>query len=201
MLIRAAKIACLAAIISSAALAAQPLFADAPATAPAADNASVLHFTMNDIDGKPVDLSTYAGKVILFVNVASHCGNTPQYQALEALYKSKKDQGFVILGFPANNFMGQEPGTNEQIKMFCTAKYDVTFPMFSKISVKGKDQAPLYQTLTAVDAKPKGAGDISWNFEKILVDRQGHVVARFTPKTKPDAPDVTAAIESALAAK
>jgi glutathione peroxidase len=154
---------------------------------------SIQEFTMNSIDGKPVPLEDYKGKVALVVNVASRCGFTPQYAALEALYRKYKDRGFVVLGFPANNFMGQEPGTNEEIKDFCTRKYDVTFPMFSKISVKGKDEAPLYQFLT------KTGGEIPWNFTKFLVDGDGKVIDRFEPKIKPDSPEVTAAIEKALA--
>ncbi len=147
---------------------------------------------MNSIDGKPVPLANYKGKVALVVNVASRCGFTPQYAGLEALYRQYKDRGFVVLGFPANNFMGQEPGTNEEIKDFCTRKYDVTFPMFSKISVKGKDEAPLYQFLTQT------GGAIPWNFTKFRVDGDGKVIARFEPKTKPDSPEVTAAIDKAL---
>ncbi|MBI1337896.1 MAG: redoxin domain-containing protein [Phycisphaera sp.] len=158
---------------------------------------------MKDIDGQDVKLSTYLGKVILMVNVASKCGNTPQYKALEAQYEKYKDKGFVILGFPANNFGGQEPGSNEQIKEFCTSKYDVTFPMFAKVSVKGDDTCPLYKHLTALDPTPGPAsgGDITWNFEKFLIDREGKVVARFTPRTKPDADIVTGAIEKALELK
>jgi glutathione peroxidase len=153
---------------------------------------SIQEFTMNSIDGKPVPLASYKGKVALVVNVASRCGFTPQYAGLEALYRQYKDRGFVVLGFPANNFMGQEPGTNEEIKTFCTRKYDVTFPMFSKISVKGEDKAPLYQFLTQT------GGDIPWNFTKFLVDGDGKVIVRFEPKMKPDSPEVTAAIEKAL---
>jgi glutathione peroxidase len=153
---------------------------------------SIQEFTMNSIDGKPVPLTNYKGKVALVVNVASRCGFTPQYAGLEALYRQYKDRGFVVLGFPANNFMGQEPGTNEEIKTFCTRKYDVTFPMFSKISVKGEDKALLYQFLTQT------GGEIPWNFTKFLVDGDGKVIVRFEPKIKPDSPEVTAAIEKAL---
>lgn len=163
------------------------------------DKPAALNFTMKDIDGKDVDLSSFKGKVILMVNVASKCGNTPQYEALEKMYKDNKDKGFVILGFPANNFNGQEPGTNEQIKAFCTDTYSVTFPMFSKISVKGDDQAPLYKYLTSVDTKPAAKGDITWNFEKFLIGKDGKVVARFAPKTKPDDASVTSAVADALA--
>ncbi len=162
---------------------------------------SVLEFTMRDIDGKDVNLAEYKGKVILFVNVASRCGNTPQYEGLERVYGKYKDQGFVILGFPANNFMGQEPGTDKEIKEFCTLKYNVSFPMFSKISVKGDDINPLYNFLTNKETNPQYSGDITWNFEKFLVNREGSVAARFSPRTQPESEDVTKSIESALAAK
>ena len=158
---------------------------------------SIYDFTLNSIDGKPAPLAAYKGKVLLVVNVASRCGFTPQYTALEATYEKYKDQGFVILGFPANNFGGQEPGTNAEIKTFCASKYMVTFPLYSKVSVKGEDQTPLYHYLTT-DANPTLAGDIKWNFTKFLVDRNGSVVQRFEPATKPDAPEVIAAIEKAL---
>jgi glutathione peroxidase len=153
---------------------------------------SVHEFTLNSIDGKPAPLSAYQGKVVLIVNVASRCGFTPQYAGLEALYEKYKDRGFAILGFPANNFGAQEPGTNEEIKTFCSSKYNVTFPMYSKISVKGDDKAPLYQFLTAT------GGEIQWNFTKFLVDKSGKVVARFEPKVTPESPDVSEAIEKAL---
>jgi len=162
---------------------------------------SVLDFTMRDIDGKDAKLKQYKGKVLLVVNVASKCGYTPQYEALQAVYAKYKDQGFATLGFPANNFGSQEPGTETEIKEFCTSKYHVTFPMFAKISVKGDDQDPLYKFLTSKEADPDFAGDIKWNFTKFLVDRSGKVVARFEPKVTPDSPEVTAAIEKYLAAK
>jgi glutathione peroxidase len=154
---------------------------------------SVHEFTLNSIDGKPAPLSAYQGKVVLIVNVASRCGFTPQYAGLEALYEKYKDRGFTILGFPANNFGAQEPGTNEEIKTFCSSKYNVTFPMYSKISVKGDDKAPLYQFLTAATGS-----EIQWNFTKFLVDKDGKVVARFEPKVTPESPDVAEAIEKAL---
>jgi glutathione peroxidase len=157
----------------------------------------VYSFTLNSIDGKPAPLADYKGKVVLLVNVASQCGFTPQYSALEAIYEKYKDQGFVILGFPANNFGAQEPGTNEEIKTFCTRKYSVTFPMYAKISVKGEDQAPLYGYLT----KQTGAGiagEIKWNFTKFLVDRDGKVIQRFEPAITPDSKEVTGAIEKQL---
>lgn len=155
------------------------------------------NFTLNSIDGKPAPLADYQGKVVLLVNVASQCGYTPQYSALEAIYEKYKDQGFVILGFPANNFGAQEPGTNQEIKTFCTRKYSVTFPMYSKISVKGADQAPLYTYLTKETGKGI-AGDIKWNFTKFLVDREGKVIQRFEPAVTPDSKEVTAAIEKQL---
>ncbi len=154
-------------------------------------------FTLPSIDGESIPLSTYKGKVILVVNVASRCGYTPQYSALESLFEKYKDKGFVILGFPANNFGAQEPGTNAEIKTFCSSKYNVTFPMFSKISVKGDDKAPLYQFLTE-KANPAVAGEIKWNFTKFLVDRKGHVVARFESAVTPDSPEVVAEVEKLL---
>jgi glutathione peroxidase len=153
---------------------------------------SVYDFTLNSIDGQPAPLANLKGKVLLVVNVASNCGFTPQYTALEALYEKYKDQGLVVIGFPANNFMGQEPGTNEEIKTFCTRKYNVTFPMYSKISVKGKDMAPLYQFLTET------GGDIKWNFTKFLVGRDGKVIQRFETPVKPDSAEVISAVEKAL---
>jgi glutathione peroxidase len=154
-------------------------------------------FTLNSIDGQPAPLANYKGKVVLVVNVASQCGYTPQYSALEATYEKYKDKGFVILGFPANNFGAQEPGTNEEIKTFCTRKYSVTFPMYSKISVKGGDQAPLYAYLTK-DTGGGISGEIKWNFTKFLVDRNGNVVQRFEPEVTPDSKQVIAAIEKQL---
>ncbi len=171
-----------------AALAAAPMFAAS----------SIYDFTMNSITGQPVPLSQYKGKVVLLVNVASNCGFTPQYKGLEALYKKYESQGFVILGFPANNFGSQEPGTNAEIQTFCSRTYSVTFPMFSKISVKGEDQAPLYQYLTDKTANPATGGDIGWNFTKFLVDRDGKIAARFDSKVEPESGDVTSAVETAL---
>src|ERR1700728_3926789 len=158
---------------------------------------SIYDFTLPSIDGKPAPLSNYKGKVILLVNVASRCGFTRQYSALESTYEKYKDQGFVILGFPANNFGSQEPGTNQEIKTFCQTKYSVTFPMYAKVSVKGDDQTPLYAYLTT-KANPALSGDIKWNFTKFLVDRNGNVVQRFEPDVTPDSPQVIAAIEKAL---
>ena len=162
---------------------------------------SIYDFTMKDIDGKDVKLEQLKGKAMLIVNVASKCGFTPQYEGLEKIYSQYKDKGFVILGFPANNFMGQEPGTNEEIKQFCSLNYNVTFPMFSKISVKGKDIAPLYKYLTEKETNPEFSGKISWNFNKFLVDRDGKIVARFGSRAKPESEEVVAAIEKSLALK
>ena len=155
-------------------------------------------FTMNSIDGQPAPLAAYKGKVLLLVNVASKCGFTPQYKELEAVYEKYKGQGLVVIGFPANNFMGQEPGTNAEIKEFCSRTYNVSFPMYSKISVLGEDKAPLYQWLTDKAANPSTGGEIKWNFTKFLVGRDGKILARFETKVKPDAPEVVSAIEGAL---
>ncbi len=132
------------------------------------------------------------------MNVASRCGFTPQYTALEAVYEKYKDHGFVILGIPANNFGSQEPGTNQEIKTFCQSKYSVTFPMMAKVSVKGEDTTPLYQFLTDKTTNPQTGGEIKWNFTKFLIGPDGHVLARFEPAVTPDSPEVTAAIEKAL---
>ncbi len=166
----------------------------------AADKApSVLNHTVKDIDGKSVDLTQYQGDVLLIVNTASKCGLTPQYEGLEATYQKYKDKGFKVLAFPANQFGGQEPGTDAEIKTFCTGKYHTTFPVFSKIVVKDEGIDPLYDYLTSKETNPKFAGKIGWNFAKFLVNRKGEVIARFEPKEKPEAPKVTAAIEAALA--
>jgi len=163
-----------------------------------AQEKSIYGFTMKSIDGQPVSLKSYQGKVVLLVNVASKCGFTPQYAGLEALYEKYKDQGFVIVGIPANNFAQQEPGTDDEIKKFCTNKYNVSFPMMSKVSVLGDDKTPLYVFLTDKSANPAIGGDIKWNFTKFLFDRNGKPVARFEPAVTPDSPQVTAAIEAAL---
>src|SRR6202453_2915410 len=154
-------------------------------------------FTLNSIDGRPAPLADYKGKVVLVVNVASQCGYTPQYSALEATYEKYKDQGLVILGFPANNFGAQEPGTNQEIKTFCTRKYSVTFPMYAKISVKGADQSPLYAYLTK-DTGPGIAGEIKWNFTKFLVDRNGRIVQRFERRVTPDSNEMVSAMMKQL---
>lgn len=167
--------------------------ADKKAVAPA------LNFTMKDIDGKDVPLSKYQGKVLLVVNVASRCGNTPQYTALQSSYEKYGKQGFTVLGFPANEFGKQEPGSEAEIKEFCTAKYNVSFPMFSKVVVKGDGQAPFFHYLTDKQTNPTYGGDIEWNFAKFLINRKGEVVARFPAKMSPSSPEIVEAIEKALA--
>ena len=159
---------------------------------------SVYDFTMNNIDGEAIPLADYRGKVLMIVNVASKCGATPQYEQLQKIFEKYSDSGFIVLGFPANNFGKQEPGTNAQIKEFCTTKYSVTFPMFEKISVKGDDIHPLYKYLTEEKTNPDFAGEITWNFNKFLIAKDGMVINRFATKVKPDAPEVIEAIESAL---
>jgi glutathione peroxidase len=156
---------------------------------------SVLGFTMKTIDGEDVTLSKYKGKVLLVVNVASECGFTPQYKDLEALYRKYKDRGFMVLGFPANNFGAQEPGTDQEIKTFCSSTYGVTFDMFSKISVKGNDQHPLYKFITSDSTY---GGDVKWNFQKYLVDREGKLSGKYFSKVTPMSDEVTSAIEKAL---
>jgi glutathione peroxidase len=174
------------------------IFAGVAMTAALFGASNVLDFSLNSIDGKPAPLGQYKGKVVLIVNVASLCGFTPQYAGLEKIYEKYKDQGFVILGFPANNFLAQEPGTNEEIKTFCSRKYNVTFPMYAKISVKGADMHPLYQFLTDKTANPATGGDIKWNFTKFLVGKDGNVIARFESAVTPESAEVTSAIEKAL---
>ena len=159
---------------------------------------SVYSFTLKSIDGPPVSLRSYKGKVLLLVNVASKCGYTPQYAGLESLYEKYKDRGLVIVGIPANNFAAQEPGTNAEIKTFCRNKYNVSFPMMAKVSVVGEDKTPLYVFLTDKSVNPQIGGDIKWNFTKFLFGRDGQPVARFEPNVTPDSPQVTAAVEAAL---
>jgi glutathione peroxidase len=158
----------------------------------------IYNYKLKTIDGDPTSLAAYKGKVLLVVNVASACGYTPQYSALEAVYEKYKGQGLVVVGVPANNFANQESGTEAEIKTFCNRKYHVTFPMMSKVSVLGADQAPLYHYLTDKAENPAVAGDIKWNFTKFLIARNGRPVSRFEPATKPDSPEVIAAIESEL---
>jgi len=154
--------------------------------------ASVYDYSMKTIDGQPAPLAEYKGKVVMFVNVASYCGYTKQYTGLEALYRKYKDQGFVIVGVPANNFGAQEPDSDEQIKTFCSRKYDVTFPLLSKVSVKGSDMTPLYGYLT------KTGGDVKWNFTKFLVGKDGQVIQRFESAVTPESPELVKAVEAAL---
>lgn len=160
---------------------------------------TVYDFTLNSIDGQTTPLSSFKGKVVLLVNVASRCGYTPQYTGLEALYEKYKDRDFVIVGIPANNFGAQEPGSNQEIKTFCTAKYHVTFPMMAKVSVKGSDITPLYAFLTDKSTNPATGGEIGWNFTKFLIGPDGKVLARFDSPVEPDSKEMTSAIEQALA--
>jgi glutathione peroxidase len=157
-----------------------------------------LDFSAKTIDGAEQPLRGYQGKVLLIVNVASQCGLTPQYGGLEELYTNFKDKGLVVLGFPCNQFGGQEPGSEAQIKQFCETRYGVTFPMFAKIEVNGADRHPLYAHLTQLSTQPDGPGDIQWNFAKFLVGRDGQVLARFAPATAPVSEEVVGAIEKAL---
>jgi glutathione peroxidase len=160
---------------------------------------SLYDIPLKDIDGKSASLKPYQGKVVLIVNVASKCGLTPQYKALETTHTKYKDKGFSVLAFPCNDFGSQEPGTNEEIKEFCSSKYQVSFPMFDKLHVKGPERHPLYQALSGQDSP--FPGDVKWNFGKFLVGRDGKIIKRFEPKTAPDSPEVTSAIEAALAEK
>ena len=159
---------------------------------------NIFDFTLNDIDGKPVPLSQFLGKTLLLVNTASFCGNTPQYADLQTMYERYRSKGFEILAFPANNFGQQEPGTNEDIKGFCLTKYSLTFPLFSKISVKGSDKHPLYRYLTEESPFP---GEVEWNFQKYLVDPNGTVIARYHHRTKPMSDEIVRDLERTLAQK
>ena len=156
-------------------------------------------FQARTIDGQDRSLADYRGQVALVVNVASKCGLTPQYAGLESLYESRRARGLTVLGFPCNQFAGQEPGSDAQVKEFCSLTYGVSFPLFSKIEVNGPSRHPLYAWLTSVETTPEGAGDVKWNFGKFLIGRDGAVVARFAPPTAPDDPALVAAIEQALA--
>lgn len=176
-------------LLALALMAAPLLAADAPLYA----------IPLKDIDGKDTSLKAYAGKAVLVVNVASECGYTRQYTGLESLWRKYKDKGLVVAGFPSNDFGGQEPGSNEEIKKFCSSKFDVTFPMFDKVTVKGAGQHPLYAALTGKDAA--FPGNVKWNFGKFLIGRDGKVLARYDSKTEPDSAELTQAIETALAAK
>lgn len=160
---------------------------------------SLQDIPLKDIDGKETSLAPYKGKVLLIVNVASHCGFTPQYQGLESVYEKYKDKGLVVLGFPCNQFGAQEPGTSEEIKQFCSSKYNVTFPLFEKIEVNGPNRHPLYVSLAGKESP--FPGDIKWNFSKFLVSRDGKILKRFESKAAPESPEVIAAIDAALAQK
>jgi glutathione peroxidase len=188
--------------VSAIAMAAEPGPSTRPATGPAdaAAPTGPLDFTVTTIDGQEANLADYKGKVVLIVNVASKCGFTPQYAGLQKLYDKYMEKGFVILAFPANNFRKQEPGTNEEIKAFATSKYHVTFPLMAKISVAGDDQDALYRYLTSKETGGKFAGAIEWNFTKLLVGRDGTVVARFPSKVTPQDLKMIVAIEDALSA-
>lgn len=158
---------------------------------------SIYDISLKDIDGKPTSLSAYKGKVMMIVNTASRCGFTSQYEGLQKLYEAYKDKGFVVLAFPSNDFLGQEPGTAEEIKKFCKANYGVTFPLFAKGPVSGKEMQPLFRYLT--EESPKDfRGRIAWNFTKFLISKDGAVVARFSPGTAPDRPEIRKAVEEAL---
>jgi glutathione peroxidase len=159
---------------------------------------SIYDIPLTTLDGKPTTLAGHAGDVLLAVNVASHCGFTPQYKALQELHETYRDRGFAILGFPCNQFLFQESGSAEKIASFCSTTYGVTFPMFAKLKVKGRGQHPLYAELTKTADADGGAGNVKWNFEKFLIGRDGAPVVRFRSKVKPDSPEVVAAIEAAL---
>ena len=185
-------------VFAFGALAADEKAKEEPATAPA----SVLDFTVKDIDGKETKLAEkYKGKVLVIVNTASLCGYTKQYTGLEEIYKKYHDQGFEVLAFPSNDFGNQEPGTNADIKTFCSTEYPVTFPLFSKVPVKGDQKEPLYAYLTDTTKNPATGGDIKWNFTKFLVGRDGKIIARYESKVKPTDAEMTEAVEKALAEK
>ena len=169
------------------------------AMVPLAAESEIFNITVEDIDGNERTLESYKGKVMLIVNVASKCGFTYQYESLEAVHQDYKDKGLVIIGFPSNDFLGQEPGTDEEIKQFCTLNYGVTFPMFSKISVRGRKMHPLYHYLTSKETNPDFSGRITWNFNKFLVSRKGEIVDRFGSKDEPDSIGIINAVEKALA--
>jgi len=159
------------------------------------DNQTIYQFTVEDISGKPFDLSTLKGKKVMIVNTASKCGLTPQYKELEGLYQQYKDKDFIIIGFPANNFLGQEPGSNEEIASFCSINYGVSFPMMAKISVKGKEMHPLYQFLTQKAKNGVEDSKVQWNFQKYLIGRDGRLEKVIAPRTLPTSDEVTQWIE------
>jgi glutathione peroxidase len=164
-----------------------------------ADDSKIYSTPLKDIDGKETSLQAYKGKVLLIVNVASKCGFTPQYEGLEALWRKYKDQGLIVVGFPSNDFGAQEPGSSEEIKQFCKAKYDVTFPLFEKIRVKGPEKHPLYLELTGSNSPVPG--EVKWNFGKFLISRDGRILSRFDSGVKPDSAELTRAVEGALSGK
>jgi glutathione peroxidase len=170
-----------------------------PGSAVSAEKDAVHKFTMKSIDGKDVSLDKYKGKAMLIVNVASRCGYTPQYKGLEALHKKYAEKGLAVLGVPCNQFGKQEPGTEEEIKEFCSTKYGVTFDMFAKVDVNGENRCELYAFLTSPQTNPDTAGDVQWNFEKFLISKDGKVVARFPSKVKPEDPALVKAVEAELA--
>lgn len=186
-------------LIAAFILGCKPGYNSGPAQVEAGETPStvspIFQFMMNDIDGHPVNLKQYQGKVLMIVNTASFCGNTPQYGGLQTLYEQYREQGFEILAFPANNFGKQEPGSSEEIKTFCYTKYALEFPLFEKISVKGEDTHPLYQYLTQHTPYP---GEIEWNFQKFLVNRKGQVIARYHPRLKPLSPQIVQDLQQAL---
>lgn len=197
------SVAALGLILTVSPVAAEDTAAPA-AAAEKSDNGQAegpLNFTLKNIEGQEQKLSDYRGKVVLLVNVASKCGYTPQYEGLQKVYEKYKDQGLVVIGIPANNFGAQEPGTNEEIKQFCSTKYNVTFPLMAKVSVKGDDIDPLYKWLTDPATNKDFGGEIGWNFTKFLIGRDGKVVGRYESKVKPDDAEMTGAIETALAAE
>jgi glutathione peroxidase len=191
-------IACSLALAQVISASAQPATPPPPAATPA-KAPNLYDIPLKDIDGKPTSLKAYKGKVLLIVNVASKCGNTPQYEGLEAMQKKYEKQGFTIVGFPCNDFAGQEPGTAEQIKEFCSSTYSVTFPLMEKLHVKGPEQHPLYTALSGKDAP--FPGDVDWNFGKFIISRDGKIVKRFKANVKPDNQDLVATIEGAIAQK
>ncbi len=186
----------LTALVAAAALSTAGLHAEDNKVAPPA-----LNFKAKNIDGKEVDLSQYKGKVVLVVNVASQCGYTPQYEGLESLYKAHKDEGLVVLGFPCNQFGAQEPGTEADIKKFCSSNYHVDFDMFAKVDVNGPKAHPLYKYLTSEETNKNFAGKIGWNFEKFLIGRNGEVVARFKPGIAPESEELVSVVEKELGKK
>lgn len=175
--------------------------ADQSSDSSEASNSKLLNRKMKSLGGKEVDLNKYLGKVVLIVNVASECGLTPQYKQLQELHDKYNEKGLTILAFPCNQFGSQEPGSNQEIQAFCSKNYGVKFQVFSKVEVNGENACGLYKVLTALNTKPKAAGDVGWNFEKFILNRKGDVVARFSPRTRPDAKEIVTLIEKSLSEK